>query len=114
MNDIQSGIYSSSIRKPIGIVLFIILGILFAACGGGEPAPPTQLPAVTEQAVEPAPTELPPTPVPFVDLDQVYDLLWVLVGFGDAVDPTVVERDTVITLVFAGDGTVSGSSGCNN
>ncbi len=114
MNNIKSAIFSSSIRKPIGIVLLIILGILLTACGGGEPAPPTQPPAVTEQAVEPAPTDIPPTPVPFVDLDQVYDLLWVLVGFGDAVDPTVVERDTLITLVFSGDGTVSGSSGCNN
>jgi heat shock protein HslJ len=49
-----------------------------------------------------------------VDLDQIQDQLWVLVGYGDAIDPTVVERDTVITMVLSADGTVSGSSGCNN
>lgn len=114
MKNIKRADYLSSMRKLIGIGLLIILGIMLTACGGGEPAPPTQPPAITEQAVEPAPTDIPATPVPAIDLDQVYEVLWVLVGFGDAADPRVVERDTVITLVFSADGTVSGSSGCNN
>jgi heat shock protein HslJ len=114
MKDIMVASRWSSMRKLFGFGLLLIVVILLAACGGGEPAPPTQPPAVTEQIVEDTPTDVPPTPVPAVDLEQVYAELWLLVGFGDAASPTVVEGDTVITLAFSADGTVSGSSGCNN
>jgi heat shock protein HslJ len=102
----------SSNRILFGIGL-LVLTFLLAACGG-EPPAPTEQPAETEQVVEIAPTEIPPTPVPEVDVEQVYAELWLLVGYGDAANPRVVESDTVITLAFSPDGTVSGSSGCNN
>jgi heat shock protein HslJ len=106
---------ASSQRHYIWLGLLLVLAILLVSCGGGGPEP-TAEPVTTEQALEPTPTTIPPapTPVPVVDLDQIQDQLWVLVGYGDAIVPTVVERDTVISLVFSSDGTVSGSSGCNN
>ena len=114
MKEDKVALRGSLLRKLNGFGLLLVFSILLAACGGGEPAPPIQPPEVTEQIVEAAPTEIPPTPVPTVDVEQVYAELWLLVGFGDATSPTVVERDTVITLAFSPDGTVSGSSGCNN
>ncbi|MGW8225608.1 MAG: META domain-containing protein [Anaerolineales bacterium] len=92
-----------------------IVSILLAACGGNAPEPTTEAaPVETEQIVEQVPTEIPPTPAPIVDMDQVVDVLWVLLGYGDALNPSVVEPETVITLVFSADGSVAGSSGCNN
>ena len=114
MKNIKDAFISSSIRMLFWIGLVAVISILLAACVG-EPSPPsTQGPVETEQVVEPAPTEIPPTPVPQIDAEQVYAELWQLVGYGDAANPTVVEPDTVITLAFSPDGTVSGSSGCNN
>jgi heat shock protein HslJ len=103
-------------RFLIGSLVLVLLIILMAACGGEGPPPIStpQLPQETEQVVEAAPTEIPPTVVPVVDPDQVTAELWLLVGFGDAANPAVVDPDTLITLEFAPDGTVSGSSGCNN
>ena len=91
------------------------MAILLVACGGGGPEP-TAEPVITEQALEPTATTIEPTPtqVPVVDPDQILDELWVLVGYGDALDPTVVERDTLVTMVLSRDGKVSGSWGCNN
>ena len=96
-------------------VLFLSTGIL-AACGGTPPAPTTEAPpAETEQVAEElAPTEIPPTPEPVIDMEQTVDVLWILLGYGDAANPTVVERDTLISIVFTEDGQVSGSAGCNN
>jgi heat shock protein HslJ len=46
---------------------------------------------------------------------EVADRLWVLVGYDDAGNPTVVEEGTVITAVFSSsEPTVGGSGGCNN
>ncbi|MGD2078395.1 MAG: META domain-containing protein, partial [Chloroflexota bacterium] len=46
---------------------------------------------------------------------EVADQVWVLVGYGDAANPTVVEEGIVITASFSStEGQVSGSSGCNN
>jgi len=77
------------------------------------PAPPT--PADTATA-EPQPTEeVAPTLEPTADLKpQLVDKQWLLVAFGEAVNPTVVEEGTVVTALFASDGTLSGSGGCNN
>lgn len=104
---------SKTLKSQVGIGLVLIFAIILVSCGtaGPEVTPPL---AATEQAEQPTPTSIPATLVPEVDLDQVVDVFWVLVGYGDAADPKVVERDTTITLIFSADGTVSGSSGCNN
>lgn len=95
--------------------MILMAAILLAACGGPSPQPTAAiLPVETEQGPEPAPTEVQPTPTPVVDMDQVVDALWVLVGFGDAASPAVVDPGTVINLVFTPEGNVSGSAGCNN
>ena len=41
------------------------------------------------------------------------DTLWVLNAYGDANNPTFTQPGVVTTAVFAADGTVSGSAGCN-
>ena len=116
MKDILTIHNSQNSRMLLGLMVLVILTILLAACGGEGPPPieTPQPPQETEQVVEPAPTEVPPTAGPAVDPEQVTAELWLLVGFGDAANPAVVEPDTLITLAFAPDGTVSGSSGCNN
>ena len=46
---------------------------------------------------------------------EVADRLWVLVGYGDAANPTVVEEGVLISAVFSSEEpVVSGSGGCNN
>lgn len=116
MKDIKHTIKLPSSRFLLGFVFLVFLFILLAACGGeGPPSQPTTQPPVeTEEVVEPAPTDIPPTPVPEIDVELVYSELWLLVGFGDAANPTVIEPDTVITMAFSPDGAVAGSSGCNN
>lgn len=115
MKTISQVLSSTPIRTITGLGFLLILAILVTSCGGAAPEQTTEAPPPgTEQAVEVAPTEIPPTPVPSVDMDQIVDVLWVLLGYGDAADPYVVERNSVITLVFSADGNVNGSSGCNN
>ena len=113
-------------RNTIGITrsrivlwssLFLIFTFLITAC---RPAPaPTEPPAPPLEAtatVEPEQTEeVAPTPEPTVDLaPQLVDKLWLLVAFGEAANPAVVEEGTVVIALFASDGTLSGSAGCNN
>jgi Na+-transporting methylmalonyl-CoA/oxaloacetate decarboxylase gamma subunit len=108
---------SYRLGTAIAVGFLVILALIISACGGVAPQPTTAAPPIeTEQVAEAAPTDVPPTPEPelVVDMDQIVDVLWVLLGFGDAAAPTVVERNTVITLVFTPDGSLNGSSGCNN
>ena len=105
--------HSAKRSRNSWICLAIALSIIITACGGSAP----ESTAVTETdapTIEPTPTSIPPTPKPSINIEDIYDELWVLLGFGDAADPTVVQRDTVITIVFSPDGTFSGSGGCNN
>jgi heat shock protein HslJ len=56
-----------------------------------------------------------PTPEPPADLaPQLVDRQWLLVAFGEAANPAVVEEGTVVTALFSTEGTLSGSGGCNN
>ena len=100
----------------LAVSMLTFMGLVLGACGGPPTLTATEAaPAETEQVIEEvAPTEIPPTLEPVVDMEQIVDTLWILVGYGDAVNPTVVERNTVISLVFNADGQVSGSAGCNN
>lgn len=104
----------------LGLVLIFIF--LVSACRPAPtppepPAPPTEPPAPTAPApVAEEPTEeAEPTAEPTVDLTpQLVDQLWLLVAFGDAANPAVVEEGTVVTALFSADGNLSGSGGCNN
>jgi heat shock protein HslJ len=85
------------------IMLFLLLGLVLSACAPATEAPTAQ------------PTAVPPTQTVVVDLTpQLVDKLWVLVAYGDATNPTVVEEGTTATAVFTTDGSLSGSGGCNN
>ncbi|MEA3337946.1 MAG: META domain-containing protein, partial [Chloroflexota bacterium] len=62
------------------------------------------------------PTSTPPeASQPSYRWGEVADRIWVLVGYGDALNPTVVEEGAVITAMFSSvEPQVSGSGGCNN
>ena len=114
---LKSNTFTSS-HYLAGFGILIILALILGACGGAPPVPPTEAsPQETEETVaevqptEPAPTE---APQPELDMEQVVDVLWVLLGFGDAANPTVINRDLLISVVFSDDGQVSGTAGCNN
>jgi heat shock protein HslJ len=88
------------------VAILLLMVIIFAACSKPTPTPIPTL-------VTP-PTNTPePTPV-VVDVNQLYANPWVLVGYGNPDNPTVIEEGTAITLEFAPDGTLSGFGGCNN
>ena len=83
------------------IAVLLLLGLVLSAC-----APATEAPTAQPTVV--------PTPT-VVDLSpQLVDKLWVLAAYGDATNPTVVEEGTKVTALFAADGSLSGSGGCNN
>jgi heat shock protein HslJ len=96
--------------------LIILVVMLVSACQPAPaptepPAPPTpQPPSPTEPVV--VPTEEVTEPVDLAP--ELVDKLWLLVAFGDAANPAVVEEGTVVTALFSSDGTLSGSGGCNN
>jgi heat shock protein HslJ len=108
--------------------ILLTLAIVLVACGGEDPTatPPAEAPAPEEPTAAPeepaeAPEEVEPAgdapavSQPMYTWGEVADRLWVLVGYGDAGNPTVVEEGTVITAVFSStEPTVGGSGGCNN
>ena len=93
------------------VSVLVVISLLLGACSSPAPSPsPTE---------PPAPPSSPPTatanPEPTPDLaPQLLDKLWMLVAFGEAANPDVVEEGTVVTALFSADGTLSGSGGCNN
>ena len=53
--------------------------------------------------------------VPVADYSgQLVGPLWMLLGYGDAGNPTIVEPGTNVTVQFAEDNSLSGFSGCNS
>ena len=90
------------VAKPVLMVLLIAV-LLLAACGSDE--------AATEQ-VDTAGGQ--PAQPPAGQSVVLENTPWVLVGYGDAANPIVVEEGTLVTAIFGLDGTVSGSGGCNN
>ena len=102
--------------KSLGVLLMVLV-LLLAACQPS--ADPTQEPTPVSGA---EPTQAEPAPEgevsePQASVDQNPDLVgtpWVLVMYGEPASPTVVEAGTVVTAVFAADGSLTGSAGCNN
>ena len=87
----------------------LILTVLLSACGPAPtPAPaPTQPPTAIPQPVV--------TEVSAVDLSgQLVGPLWMLLGYGDAGNPTIVEPGTNVTVQFAEDNSLNGFGGCNS
>ena len=110
------------LRRPwsyVWIDFILMFVMLLSAC---RLAPATTEPPAPPSPQPPAPTTTEPVPVeptvevtPPVDLaSQLVDQLWLLVAFGEAANPVVVEEGTVVTALFSSDGNLSGSGGCNN
>jgi heat shock protein HslJ len=114
------------------ILLFIFttlmaLSLILAAC---QPTPTaTESPATPLPPTEAAPTEAPPPEPesepeegapeisqPIARWNSVTEQgVWVLIGYGDALNPTVVEPGTYVTIDFSSsEDQVNGSGGCNN
>jgi heat shock protein HslJ len=87
----------------------IILSVLTLSCqflGLGE-AEPTATAASAEEAV--------PTVEPVVDNSaRLLGKEWILIAYGDALNPVVVEPGTRVSTVFNEDGSMTGSGGCNS
>jgi len=98
------------------VVSFLL--VLLTACAREEPTPelpppPTATPEEAVAVIEHEELEeISQTAYPW---SEVAEQLWVLVGYGDVANLTVVEEGTRITAVFSGvEPTVNGSGGCNN
>ena len=103
----------------------LVFGLLMAACSSATPEAEQPLPKATdspgkvtpftESETEPE-TEAPEISQPIARWNSVSEQgNWVLVGYGDALNPTVVEPGTYVTINFsATDDQVYGSGGCNN
>jgi heat shock protein HslJ len=94
------------IFSVLGVLLLVV--IIFAACSSNTPTPvvPTAVPPVSTNTPAPAPI--------LVDVNQLYANPWVLVGYGNPDNPSVIAEGVAITLEFTADGQLSGFSGCNN
>ena len=90
--------------------LVVALALLLAACGTPTPEPTPEPPAV--QPV----VESPEVMQPIARWNSVSEAgTWVLMGYGEALNPTVVEPGTYVTINFSAAGDqVNGSGGCNN
>lgn len=93
--------------------LLVAVVVLLAACSPATPAP-TAAPAPTAVALAPV-ADTPEVMQPIARWNSVTEAgTWVLIGYGDALNPIVVEPGTLVTIEFgAADDTVSGSGGCN-
>ncbi|MGE5376664.1 MAG: META domain-containing protein, partial [Bacteroidota bacterium] len=101
--------YNGGKTLTLGFALALIFAVLLTACGPAPtPTPaPTQPPTAAPQPVV--------ADVPATDLSgQLVGPLWMLLGYGDAGNPTIVEPGTNVTVQFAEDKSLSGFGGCNS
>jgi heat shock protein HslJ len=107
---LNPNLYTKRTLPQIRVWLSVLLmGIfLLSACSSPSPAPATLTP--------PPATPVPATPeaeTRVVDVERLFNTLWVLVAYGDPDNPTVIEQGVRITAEFDPEGLVSGSAGCN-
>lgn len=103
---------SRAVRPTVGIVLILSFVILLSAC---QPAAtpelkPTTPPTTALVATQPATAGDAESDLP----SKITTPLWMLLGYGDALNPTVIETGTTVTVQFAKDGSLNGFGGCNN
>jgi len=111
----------------IKVVFVLILALLLVACSNEDPTPASEEPIATaeqpeaEQPIADQPeisqpiANEPEISQPIYRWGEVADKQWVLVGYGDPANPTVVAEGTKITAVFSSvEPTVNGFGGCNN
>jgi heat shock protein HslJ len=97
------------------ISLIIVFTFLFSACRPAPTPPPKPTEAPTAVPIITQPPEPVSAAVPTVDLSgQLAGPLWMLLGSGDAGNPTVVEAGVTVTAQFSKDGNLSGFGGCNS
>ncbi len=112
--------YFKPLQPALWIVSILVLTTLLSACQPAQtPAPVLPVePTATLMATLPVVQEPQPTPeIPVTTVDfssQLVGPLWMLLGFGDALNPTVVEPGVTVTLQFSNDGSLGGFGGCNN
>ncbi len=91
-----------------GLFAFLLIGIvILSACS-------TPTPTDTPTIVPPTSTPIPPTAAPEVPVEQLFNTQWVLVGYGNPDNLTVVPQGTKITAEFTADWQLNGNAGCNN
>ena len=90
--------------------LLVILSLVLAACARATPEPTPEPAPVQPMA------ETPEVMQPIARWNSVSEAgTWVLIGYGEALNPTVVEPGTYVTINFSATGDqVNGSGGCNN
>jgi heat shock protein HslJ len=96
---------NTQLKRLLIFISIAIFALILAACGSEPPVP------------QPAPTQLvertTPTAAPSYDLNDLYEISWTLVSYGDPANSTVMPSTLVITALFEPDGSLSGSAGCN-
>jgi len=85
--------------------LLVVLSVLLVACGARVTGTPAEIPAPSDTPVSEEPVTVP--------VEQLYENSWVLVAYGDPDNPIVLPSNTVVTAAFSEDGTLAGTSGCN-
>jgi heat shock protein HslJ len=88
------------------LALILILSIGSAACRAKVRAPPTPTSAPTSTPTQPVESAL-------IPVGNLFESAWSLVGYGNPTNPTILPRNTLVTVVFAVDGSLAGSSACN-
>ena len=104
-------------RLPLSGLLLALVGLLLLLAACQSPPPETENPTAVPEAPPTAAPTLPPVESGQEGPEVPVEVLapeWVLVAFGDAANPVVVEPGTRVTANFEADGRVSGSGGCNS
>lgn len=90
------------------LILLILATLLLSGCQGAASA-------AADVAADGVQQDSDSATQPSYAWGEAADRLWVLVGYGDAANPTVVAEGAVMTAVFSSvEPIVSGSGGCNN